>query len=322
MAAEGVHGHRVAGLGQGVQLAGAGVVAQRHEQPVVAVCVGPASGRPRPAPRRCRPCRSTRRGAARATGRTAWPSAARRWPGLSRPRHPGAATAAARRAAGLAAADARSRSDMADAAPSSPSTSAPASSRHQTEQRQGRGSARRCRAGSRRSAKPSLGRQGGKLAARVGDDGEAGLVGVSLPRPGQVAAGPRGWSPTGRRRRAPCGRPAAQDSRPMAAGSVVSSTCSAGAPPGSPAPAATTSGNRLDPPMPASSTRARRRRPARSTGRSCPRGGRSCRAPRSSTPTGRRSRSGRGATACDRRPRFGRRRRARPARTGRRRWDR
>ena len=57
----------------------------------------------------------------------AWPSGATIVT-LSRPLRTPAAIAAARRAAGLAAADARSRSDMPAAEASSPATSAPASS--------------------------------------------------------------------------------------------------------------------------------------------------------------------------------------------------
>ena len=128
MAAEGHHGHRVAGLGQGVQLAGAEVVAQRHEQPVVAVCVGPGQ----------RLAHDRHHAGAVLAGRLGEellePQAER---GLAVGHDDGQLVAAlghpggdggGQAAAGLAAADARSRSDMADAAPSSPSTSAPTSS--------------------------------------------------------------------------------------------------------------------------------------------------------------------------------------------------
>ena len=64
-------------------------------------------------------------------------------------------------------------------------------------------SARRCRAGSpTRPRTPA--RPGVELAPRVGDDGEAGRVGVAAPTPRPGGCGSRAWSPTWTPPRAAC----------------------------------------------------------------------------------------------------------------------
>ena len=109
------------------------------------------AARRRPGPRRCRPCRSTRRSAARATGRT-WPRpSGATMVSLSRPLRTPAAIAAARRAAGLpAAARPQPVGHGGGRAEQPGDVGAGQQRRDEAEVATAPSSGRRCRAGSRR----------------------------------------------------------------------------------------------------------------------------------------------------------------------------
>ena len=303
-AVERQHHDGVAGVGQRAQRRGVRVVAQRHEQAVVAVGLGPGE-------RLAHDGHHARAVLARRLGQQLLePEAERGLPvgrhdrqlvaaGAHPGRHgrgqPGPGVGGGRGAQPVGH-PGRRVEQIGDVGPRQ-------QRRDDAEVRQGRVAAADVGPVLEGGGEPAVGRQRGQVAAGIGDDREAGGVGVPLPRPGEVAARSRASSPTWTRRRAACARGAA---RARGGRWRPDRWCRARAAPGaagSVAPLrATTSGNRLEPPMPASRTWSTPRRQPRAPG------GRARRAPPTSprrptaSPGGRRSRWDRLATACGRAP--------------------